>query len=267
MIKILQIILCLLLPLFINAAERVVSLSPAVTELVIYAGGKGQLCARSSACTMPEVNHLPVAGDLGLPFVEAVLKNRATLVLTDIYHPQSQWDLLRRCGVKIELLDNRQIDSLPGNVRKIGSLLSLPDAGNLASALQNRITELRKSRPAKPVKAVIVFGVSPLVSCGKDTFISAAMELAGVENAAASAGQGYFILTPEFLLAAAPEYIFVIGIPETVVQEFFNRGIFRNLPVVRQKKIIILPADKWSRLTPELISAIGELRTLLAGQN
>lgn len=256
-------ILAILAGVFPLYGEKVVSLSPAVTELVIYAGGKEQLCGRSSACTMPEVDYLPVAGDLGLPFVEAVLKNRATMLITDIYHPQARWDLLRRCGVKVELLANRDIADLPENLRRISKLLALPEAEKKAEILSGMIAQLHRDRPEKTSKAVVLFGVSPLVSCGKETFISSAMELAGLENCATTAGQGYFVLAPEFLLSAMPEYILIVGVPEAVAKEFFQRSIYRHIPACRQGNIIFLAPEKWARLTPALLPEIGKLQQLV----
>ena len=69
----------------INAAVPggAVTLSPGATEAVITAGGAAQLRGRSSACLMPEVRHLPLAGDFGVPNVEKILRTRATMVITD----------------------------------------------------------------------------------------------------------------------------------------------------------------------------------------
>ena len=263
MLKILQIIFCLLLPLFINAAERVVSLSPAVTELVIFAGGRAQLCARSSACTMPEVKHLPIAGDLGKPFPEAVLRHRAALIISDIVHPQANWQVLQRCGIKIELLNNRSIDDLTRNVRRIGKLLALPGSEAAAAGLSGQIAELKRRRPSRLRPAVVLFGVSPLISCGDDTFIAAALDLAGVENLAAPAGKKYFVLTPEFLCTVRPELLIFIGVTGAQAEKMLEKSSFRHL---RRCRRIFLAPDIWGRLTPGMIPAVAELQRQLAAE-
>ena len=97
-------ILCILTlgPWLLGAAEKVASLSPALTQMVLLLDGGSALCGRSSACYFPEVSGVPVVGDLGRPFPEAVLQSRATVVICDTLHPEANWAILQRCGVKIE---------------------------------------------------------------------------------------------------------------------------------------------------------------------
>ena len=267
MIKYFSIIFLLTAFFSAVAAEKVVSLSPAVTELIIYAGGADRLCGRSRACEIiPQVRHLPVAGDLGKPFAEAVLRSGATLVVSDARHPAAGWDVLRRCGVKVEILPAEKLDDLPGNLRKIGSRLDCPAAEPLADGIEKKLGDLRNSVPGKKFRGLIVFGTAPLIACGQETFISDAARLAGVENIAGNAGTGYFILSPEFLISAAPEVILIIGVPKAAVKEFFSRELYRNIPAVRSGRIIVLDREKWSRLTPVILDASRELRQQLSGK-
>ena len=68
----------------LQAAEQVVSLSPALTELICLLGAEEALVARSSACNYPEnVKKLPVAGDFAIPSVEKILQLNADLVVTN----------------------------------------------------------------------------------------------------------------------------------------------------------------------------------------
>lgn len=255
-----KLLYLLLLPLSLSAGERVVSLSPAVTELVIYAGGGRYLCGKSSACRMAGVRHLPIVGDLGKPYVEKVLKCRATLLLSDVRHPHANWQLLRRCRVKTEILPTEKLSDLPGNLQKIGKLLDLPEAKVKADNLSKKIAILRENRPARSHKAAIIFGVSPLISCGKNSFISEALSFAGAENIAADAGRGYFIISPEYLCASEAETIYVIGVPERIVRQYFSRPVFRMIPAVKNSRIIFLDEEKWSKLTPATIDAAEKLQ-------
>ena len=55
--------LILINALSVSAAERIVSLSPALTELVCHLGCEKQLIGRSDVCNFPEsVREIPVAG-------------------------------------------------------------------------------------------------------------------------------------------------------------------------------------------------------------
>ena len=82
------VLLMLLLPL-IAQEERIISLSPALTELVFKLGKGRQLIARSEPCDYPpEVKNLPVAGRFADPDMERILTLRPTLVITnDLINP------------------------------------------------------------------------------------------------------------------------------------------------------------------------------------
>ena len=262
----------LLIPLGLTCSEhiqpmpppvKVVSLSPTVTQLILYLDGADRLCGRSSACYFPEVSHLPVVGDMGRPFPEAILQSRAGLIISDARHPGANWRIFRRCGVQVEFPDTGNIDSLPANLRKLGKLLQLPGAEKKADEVAGKLAQLRGQDNGERIKGVILFGTAPLITCGKDSFISGAMELAGVENIAADAGNGYFILSPEFLHRENPGVIIIVGVPENIVRHDLRSGLLASLPAVRQDRVIFVDGDRWSKLTPEIIDAAADLRRQL----
>ncbi len=245
----------------LNAAEKVASLSPALTQMVLLLNGGASLCGRSSACYFPEVSGIPAVGDLGRPFPEAVLQCGATVVVCDTLHPEANWAVLQRCGVKIERFSTANIAELPGNLRRLGRLLGRESAAeNLAADVENKIAALRAELPAQRVRTLVVFGVEPVISCGADVFISDVLALAGADNIASGAGAGYFILNAEYIYRENPDLILIIGIPENAVQAAFRHGLLRRLPAIRQNRMIYLDADAWSRLTPEIIDAAIQLR-------
>ena len=259
-----KLFLIFLLPCVLFARERAVSLSPTVTELILSAGGKELICGRSSACDAPAVKEIPIAGDFGKPFAEKVLSLKATVIVTDAEHPQGQWELLKKCGVKIEVLSGKKLDDLPENLRRIGKVLNLPQAEKEAQRVAGKINDLRKNAPEVRKKAVILFSVAPLISCGKESFITGALALAGMDTPAAQNGKSYFYLTPEELFRINPEIIFTAGIPEKVVRKHFSGKVFQAVDAVKNKRIVVLDENKWCRLTPELIEAVQSMREALS---
>ena len=255
------ILIVLTVPCLLSAAEKVVSLSPALTQLVMLLDGAGQLCGRSSACYFPEVEHLPVVGDLGRPFPEAVLQSGAEVVICDVSHPEANWQILQRCGVRVELFSTDKIGKLPENLQRLGELLGRErTAEQLAGDLVRKIARLRIEPPAKKFRAVVLFSTDPAISCGQNVFISDVLQLAGVENIAAGAGSGYFMLSAEFIYREDPDWELTIGIPENAVEQMLDNGLLRMLPAVKKRRIITLDIGKWGRLTPEIIDAAEKLR-------
>ena len=81
MSRLLRLLACVLalLCILVSCSESapsggVVSLSPALTELICHLGRGDRLVARSTACDWPEsVKSLPTAGDFAEPELERIL--------------------------------------------------------------------------------------------------------------------------------------------------------------------------------------------------
>ena len=87
-----------------SAPGGVVSLSPALTELICHLGQGDRLIARSTACDWPEsVKSLPTAGDFAEPELERILAMKPALVVSNEFVNPKDADALRQAGIKVEL--------------------------------------------------------------------------------------------------------------------------------------------------------------------
>ncbi len=249
----------------VRSAEtvKVISLSPAVTDMILAIGGRENLAGRSSACDAPQAKNIPVAGDMGKPFTEPVLKSGAKLILSDTRAPGPQWDMLQKCGVRAELLPAGNIDDLPRNIRRIGSLLNRQkSAEKTAYEIESDLAMLRQTPPRIRIKTLIILGLPPVVSCGRNSFMTGALALAGVENIAAAAPGSYFVLNPEMIHAAAPDLI-VSFVPPDATEKYFSRAEYRSIPAVKNRKFLYPPIEKLCRLTPELPREVKKLKSAI----
>ncbi|MCI5778418.1 MAG: ABC transporter substrate-binding protein [Lentisphaeria bacterium] len=246
-----------------EAPVKVVSLSPAVTKMILALDGGTQLVGRSSACDQAAAERTPVVGDLGRPFVEPVLKSGAKFVLTDMAAPGPQWDMLKRCGVRVVLLPARTMDDLPDNVAEVGRILGRARAGDrLAGELRAKLEQLRRHPVRRRMRALVVLGLPPVVSCGRGSFVTDALALAGLDNIAAGAAENYFVLSTEVIHAADPEVI-VSFVPEASARKYFSRGEYRNLAAVKAGRFLFPAIEDICRLTPRMPAALEALRSQL----
>lgn len=252
---------------------RIVSLSPAVTETIIYSGGVPFLCGRSSCCD--KLTHLPVAGDLGRPFVEPVLNLQPGLVISDARYPGNEWQTLQKLNIKTLFFKGENLDDLTGNLLLLSKLPGLEkSAAAAAEKIQQKLTDLRKTPPEKRLPALIVFGINPVISCGEKSFITEAMALAGLNNIcngyAAGKINGYFVLNIEFICKTDPEVILWCGMSKqdrkNAEKFFFEKKEFQKITAVKNRRIIFLDPAKFCRLTPQLIDEIINLRLRLPGK-
>ncbi len=90
---------------FEHAPAAVVSLSPAVSEMICDLGAAGSLVAASDYCDFPPVSELPKAGSPANPDVEAILSIGADLLITQSPIASTDALKLRQCGVRVLSLD------------------------------------------------------------------------------------------------------------------------------------------------------------------
>ena len=246
-----------------GAPVKVVSLSPAVTEMILALDGGAQLVGRSSACDQAAAERIPVVGDLGRPFVEPVLKSGAKVVLTDMAAPGPQWEMLKRCGVEVVLLPAKTMDDLPDNAARVGRILCRARAGDqLAAELRDRLEQLRRRPVRRRMRALVVLGLPPAVSCGRGSFVTDALALAGLDNIAAGAMENYFVLSTEVIHAADPEVI-VSFVPEAATRKYFSRSEYRHLAAVKAGRFLFPAIEDICRLTPRMPAALEALRSRL----
>ena len=259
--RVFSIIIVLFFAVLSAGQLKVVSLSPALSDAVVLIGGKGALAGRSSACDAVEISAVPIAGSMGRPAVEQVIKLRPDAVISDSCYPGNHWQVLERAGVKVIFLPGEKISDFPANLRMLGKMLKLEkNAARAAQSFEQEIEELQKSLPAKRVRALIVFAVSPVISCSEKSFINEALLLAGVQNICAEGKRAYFTVSSEYILRREPEVIISAGVPEAAVKSFFSRPEFRHIEAVKRQRIIAIDPDKFCRAGKNLPQAIKALR-------
>lgn len=240
---------------------KVVSLAPAVSDAIVLIGGKSTLAGRSSACNAPELAAVPIAGVMGRPEVERVIKLNPDYVISDTVYPGNHWEVLKRAKIRVIFLPGEKISDFPANLRKLGKLLKLETSAQKAAAeFERQIGALQKSIPPRQVKALIIFGVAPAISCGKRSFVTGALTLAGVENVCADGKKAYFAVSSEYILRQNPELIISAGVPEAAVKSFFARAEFRHIQAVKHQRIIFIDPDQFCRAGKNLPQAISALR-------
>ena len=263
--KFLLISILLVLSGEIFAAIRIVSLSPAVTDAIVEIGAVDLLCGRSRVCDAPGTANIPIAGDMGLPAVEKILRLRATHVVSDTRHPGGNWKFLEQRGIKLIFLPGKKIADFPENLRILGKLIKREkSAGIAAEKFEKKIAALRNAKIARRPRVLAVFAIPPVISCGKNSFVNEALEVAGAENICGRMERSYFTLSTEYIIKAAPEAIIIAGVPEKAVREYFKRPEFRSLPAVKLQRFIMVDPDEFCRAGSKLPEAIRQLKKVLS---
>jgi ABC-type Fe3+-hydroxamate transport system substrate-binding protein len=217
--------------------ERIVSLAPNLTQMVVSLGMGGSLAAVTPFCEAPtDVARLP--GGIQ-PEAEVVLGLGPDLVLATSMTPAATREQLARLGVRVEVLDADSLDAIRAAQQKLAGLLEVA-APVLPVA----------TKPAPGRSVALLFGADTGYSAGCGTHAHEILEAAGLRNIAADAGGPWPQLGEEFLLAADPEVIVVADYGgtkrEDVLKILQQHPVRRHLAAVRSGRIVVFPAPVFS---------------------
>ena len=245
------------------AAEemRIVSLSPAMTELICHLGKGHLLVGRSEVCDYPpEVRKLPIAGKFADPNVEKILRLKPTLVAAnDLINPGAAriWE---RTGAKTVLCQVQTIADYRRCLLLLGETLDI----NERVRKELRLIE-KNSVPLPPLnkKVLWVFWDAPLMAAGQNSFPTELMTLAGVQNIASEVKQPYFKCSYDFLLKNQPDAIIWTAAARSV-QDLRKHRFWKKLKAVQNGDVIILDAaDPIQRPGPRMFERLKFLRKKL----
>ncbi|MEB6605057.1 ABC transporter substrate-binding protein [Aeromonas sanarellii] len=196
------------------AGERIVSIGPATTELILALGGEQSLVATD--VSSPEPRGVPKVGYHRALAAEGILSLAPTrLVGSDEMGPPPALEQLRRAGVEVDVLPTAPtLANLNQRIDTLAALLKDPAAGTrLKAEIQAQSEQLAaQAKQNKPLKVVflLLHKGQPTSIAGGNTTASALLTLAGGVNPVAGL-HDYKPVSTESLIELQPELVLVSG--------------------------------------------------------
>jgi iron complex transport system substrate-binding protein len=252
------------------SGPRVVSLVPAVTEMLFAVGAGPQVVGVSSFDTMPaEVATRPRVGALLDPDVERILSLKPDLVVTYGSQDALQQQLAR---AKIATFTYRHggIGDTLATLEGIGARTGHADAGReAAQMLRAQLTSVRMRVDGRPrPKVLLVFGREPgsirnVWASGGKGFLHELLDVAGAENVFADVDRENVQATSELLLTRAPEVIVELRAEGRADDAPSPWLTLPGLPAVKAGRIISLQGGQFVVPGPRLGEAAEALARAL----
>jgi iron complex transport system substrate-binding protein len=227
-----------------RAAERIVSLNPSLTEMLVALGAEDRIVGIDdrSARRHPPLAHLPTVGGLFNPSLEAVVALAPDVVV--LVPSAQQRDLrarMQELGIEVRELPNITLDELLASIEVLGELVERRQAA------RERVAEIRAAFEAtersaagrRPPRVVFALQRDPLYVVGAGNFLDAMLRAAGAINAAAELGGPYPQASLEWLIASQPEVILDASEDAEDAASFWSR--WSSLPAVAKGRVISLP--------------------------
>ncbi len=193
-------------------AARIVSLAPALSEIVCALGAENRLVGVTRFDDYPEtLTRLPKVGGFTDPSLDAIAALHPDLVLLNPNESNENFThALDHLQIRWLALEDAHLSDFAPMVRTIAKLLAAPDRGEaLVTAFDRELDAL----PKVSGKALIVYGHRPLVAAGPGSFGAELLQRVGLQNAYGG-GQRYPHLDIEAVLLAKPNFLLDLDMSE-----------------------------------------------------
>ncbi len=244
-------------------AQRIVSLSPHITELLFAAGAGPRVVAVSGYSDWPPVaRKLPHIGSGAGLNVEAIVAQQPDLVVAWLSgNAKPQLHQLEQFGIPIFYSEPHDIDGIANNLLALGRLAGSEEtAEQAASAFRKGVSDLRaRYADRRPVTVFYQIWAQPLMTINGRHMISHWLRLCGAENIFANLPDLAPAIDPEAVLKADPDVLIAGRYTGKRTDWTLRWRQWKGLRAVQKHHLYTVPADMLERQTPRALQAAKEL--------
>ncbi|MBO5948469.1 ABC transporter substrate-binding protein [bacterium] len=205
---------------FSFAENKFVSLSPNATEIFYELNAQNQLLAISTACTYPEEtkNKLKVGNTFFID-KEKILKLKPNYIIA----PDSTAPMLtefNKLNIKPICYKYKTVNDIFSIILDMGKLTDKnQSAQKLVQKLKN---DIEKSKTKKPKDILYLVQVQPMITVGKESFITDVIKVSGQNSITKDFNSYYPTISEEFAIKSNPDVVVVSFYSDTqLIKKFF----------------------------------------------
>ena len=245
---------------FVRPPQRIISLTPHLTELLFAVGAGSQVVGVDSASDYPpSAQTLPRIGDYSRVSFERILALKPDLIVVWLDGNRAA-DIhgLKKMGLPVLHTRAARLDDVSRLLRLFGRTTGHGvQAESAARDFSARLAALHVPMSNQPPLSVFYqVWDRPLMTVGGTHWISDALALCGARNVFADLRGLSPAVSREAVLQRAPEVI-VSGSDAPDMRTQWQR--FSGLPAVKNQAFVRVDADRLHRPTPRLIEGVAAL--------
>ena len=179
MVRVLFFLFLLFLPSF--AGERIVSLSPALTESLFYLGAGDELVGVSVFCDIPQCRGKEKVGGIVNPNVEKIISLKPTLVVASTMTPERVLRPVELMGIKVKRFSLLSLKELKESLRALSEITGRGKEKEelFFKELSARARELSSCLKGK--RLLVVISCRTPVLAGSSSYLGELLELSGAK--------------------------------------------------------------------------------------
>jgi iron complex transport system substrate-binding protein len=252
--------------------ERIVSLSPSITEILAALGLLDKIVGVTDVCDYPpEVKNKTRVGGYSAISIEKVASAKPDLVIASDKTSVETVIRLKEIGLPVIVVAPKNVEHVIRDIRMVGKISGTDSqAEDLAADITRRI-EKASTVPGinSPTIAHVVY-YKPLYVSGNTTMQNDIISRTGGINVFANRNGWSTISLEEFLLAN-PDIIIVSGgggmdvsAKDVILEEFMSNPQYASLSAVKKHHVYAINADIISRPGPRIAEAAEEVSRIIS---
>lgn len=253
-------------------ALKIVSLSPATTEILFALGLDKEIIGVSTFCNYPpQARTKEKIGTFSQANIEKIIFLKPDIIFCTGLEQAPTVTKLRQIGLKVCVSDPATIEGLFASILEIGRLTDREEKAlelveHMRAGLKEIEADVLATAAREKPSVFVEFWHDPLMSAGKGSFIDEIITLAGGINIAGGMPRPFGTFSPEQVLKHDPDVIILgymtPGLPGSFLE---GRPGWRNLSAVRSGHVYSdIDPDIILRPGPRLIEGAKEIRKKLA---
>lgn len=248
------------------APTRIVSVIPAVTEMLFAVGAGAQVVGVGSYDHFPaEVEKLPKVGALIDPDFEKILSLRPDLVIA--YGTQTDFIArLQKASIPVFRYEHAGLPDITTTIRQLGERVGRSKEGEaVAAGIERDLNAIGARVSALPrIKTLVLFGreagsLRGIYASGGVGFLHDLLNVAGGIDVFDDVKQQSVVISSEQVIARAPEAIIELYDSDTTDAKLAaERAVWKQIPsvpAVRNNKIHMLRGDFLTSPGPRIVQA------------
>jgi iron complex transport system substrate-binding protein len=244
-------------------AQRVVSMSPHITELLFAAGGGARVVGAMNFSDFPEAaKKIPLVGSSTQLDMERLIALKPDLlVVWQGGNTARQLEQLRQLGIPMYHSEPQRMDQIPDSVAKLGQLLGTGTVANAAAASFRAKAAALAARYGgrPPVRMFFQIWDKPLYTINGKQIVSDAVRMCGGENIFAGLPVKAPEVSIEAVIAEDPEVIFGGDRGEQPDAGLNIWKPYKALQAVRRGNLFALSGGLLARAGPRMIDGAAEM--------
>ena len=251
--------------------ERIVSLSPANTEILFALGLDERIVGVTEYCTYPEaaLSKEKIGGFSTINTEKITVLNPDLIVAAD-GNSEETVSHLRELGYTLITINADTIERTLADILLLGKATGTSaEADELVSSMKADLAEIaEKTADLEKPKILHCMWIDPLWVSGSGTFQDEMITAAGGENAAAAEG-GWVALNMEKFLTMNPDIIVVdsgngmgVGEDDKLKNLLMEDPRMQSLSAVQNDRVYVVNADIIDRGGPRIVDGVEILATI-----